>query len=294
MIAPVMPFLTEKVHQNMVRAVRPDAPESVHHGDYPAEHPEWRDQKLADEMSALSRITHLALSARETAKLRVRQPLARISIGPQSAAEAKIFEGAAKFLMENLNVKAVEVLAPGTANPAKTVVRPNFKTLGKKLGPKMKAFADWTAGEGSATVAAKVASGEVRFALDFEGAGMEFSKEDFTVTHVSPEGTHVAADAFNWISLDTRITPELEREGMMRDILRKLQMTRRDVGLEIEDRCAVVYHAGHETLARVMNEWRDTIMEELLCTRLEEGDPGEGAVVVKIGAMEMRVRLQKA
>ncbi|MCC6156735.1 MAG: isoleucine--tRNA ligase [Deltaproteobacteria bacterium] len=292
LVAPIMPFLTEHIYQNLVRAVHPDAPDSIHHLHFPHAMPEWRDAKLADEMGALERITHLMLSAREGAKLRVRQPLASIAVGPQSAAEAESFREHEAFLREQLNVKAIRVAEPGTPSPATITVKPNFKTLGKKLGPKMKAFA--AALETDAELRAKALEQAASFTMEFEGAEFEFEKADFLVEQRSPENTFVAADAFNWVSLDTVITPELEREGLMRDILRNLQMLRKDAGLEIEDRCAVVYHIDGDMLREVVREWGEVIAEELLCTSFTEGDPGDDSKELKIASGRMRVRLAKA
>jgi len=294
MIAPVMPFLTEAVYQNMVRAVTKDAPESVHLCDYPRLRPEWRDDALAEEMGTVARVTHLVLSARETARLRVRQPLAGIGICPQTEKEAQILRDHADFLAKNLNVKKTEILKPGAANPATTAVKPNFKTLGKKLGPKMKPFADWLSGEGGPAVSEKLKGDDEGFSLDFQGETLDLTPDDFLTEMVSPEGTFVAADGFNWISLDTKITPELAREGAMRDVLRKLQITRKDVGLEIEDRCAVVYATEDENLSLVMSEWKKTIMDELLCLDLSEGDPGENPAEIKIADALLLVKLRKA
>ncbi|MCZ7586337.1 MAG: class I tRNA ligase family protein [Deltaproteobacteria bacterium] len=275
LVAPIVPFLAEEVYRNAVRAADENAPASVHHLAYPEAHPEWRNDALAADMGSLSRVTHLVLSAREGAKLRVRQPLAKIVVGPTSKAEKQALEKADAFLRENLNVKAVEVAEPATPSPATRVVKPNFKTLGKKTRPENESVRRVDRGRRRNAVAPKLGGAEETFSLDFDGETMEFTREDFTVEEHSEQGTHVAADGDLWVMLDTTITPELEREGVMRDLLRRLQMMRKDAGLEIEDRCAVVYQTDG-ALAQVVDEWRDTIMEELLCTRLDPGDPRRG------------------
>jgi isoleucyl-tRNA synthetase len=163
--------------------------------------------------------------------------------------------------------------------------------LGKKLGAKMKAFAALL--ETDAELRAKAQS-QQPFAYAVDGEPVEFEKDDFVVELVSPDGLFVAMEGDNWVALDTVITPELEREGLMRDILRNLQMMRKDMGLEIEDRCAVVYATEDATLAQVIEEWGDVMAEELLCVSLMSGDPGDGAKDIKVASGRMRVALSKA
>ncbi len=292
MIAPIIPFITETVHQNLNRAVREDAPASVHHCEYPTARPERRDEKLAIEMSALQKLTHLVLSARESAKMRVRQPLACVTISPENAAAGEAFAKSDGFLKDNFNVKTVEIVDSKSPAPATKIIKPNFKTLGKKLGKMMKPFAAFM--ETNSEVGEKLDAGEQSFSISFEGQEFEFDKEDFIVETSSPEGTHFAADGDLWILLDVALTPELEREGVMRDVLRKLQMTRRDVGLQIEDRCAVVYSTDDEMLKKVMDEWADAIKAELLCTSLLAGDVPDPSATVKAAGAQMLVKLEKA
>ncbi|MBZ0273628.1 isoleucine--tRNA ligase [bacterium] len=292
LIAPVMPFMTEEVFGNIIAGEDKNAPVSVHHLAYPPLRPEWRDDALAQRMELLERATHLVLSARESAKQRVRQPLAKATLGPATEADARALEGAKAFLAENLNVKEIAIAKAGTPSPAQTIVKPNFRTLGKKLGPKMKAFADEVAQNGVA-IAAKLPA-EGTSAYEFDGESIELAREDFVIETTSPEDHHVAEEAGLWIMLDTRLTAELEREGLMRDILRRMQVMRKDEGLEIEDRCKVVYRTDDENAARAMSEFAEAIKEELLCVSLEAGEPGDGATEILAGGAKLAVSLTKA
>ncbi|MCB1154454.1 isoleucine--tRNA ligase, partial [bacterium] len=293
LIAPVMPMLTESIYQNMVRSVREDAPASVHHRSYPSEQPDWVDEKVRAQMGALKKITSLLLAAREGAKQRVRQPLAKATIGPADLREAETLRDYVLFLTDTLNVKEVEITAPGADSPATTTIKPNFRTLGKKLGPKMKAFQAWLSAEGASEVEEKLAKGESPFFVTFEDESFEFESADFTLETHSPEGMHVVQEGPNWVMLDTVVTPELEREGVMRDLLRKLQMLRKEVNLNIEDRCEVVYATDDSGLTQVIEEFLATIKEELLCSSFIAGDPGDGASEIKVGDATISVKLTK-
>jgi len=139
--APVIPFLTEAMYQNTVRNVVDDAPVSVHLTDYPTGDSERVDDALTESMRAVMRITSLALSARDAQKLKVRQPLAKLTVGPADVSEKRAAEQFRDMLAEDLNVKEVVVLEPGTESPLEYEVKPNYRALGPRYGAKMKAIA---------------------------------------------------------------------------------------------------------------------------------------------------------
>lgn len=291
LLAPIMPFTSEEIYQNLVRGADPSAPESVHHCELPTVDATLDDPQLLADMAAIERLTSLALSAREKAKLKVRQPLALLRIAPADENEAR---GATRFvemLKEDLNVKAVEVLPLGTPCPLTVTVKANFKTLGKRLGGKMKATAQAVENE-AARLSGEYARGAEAFALTVEGEALALGREDLLVTTQSPEDQSVAAEGASWLSFDTRISEALKREGLCRELLRRLQVQRKDTGLEIEDRIHVRF-AADEEFAGLFVEFKDVLADELLALSIEP-DPLTEGVEYTLDGHTLRVAIVKA
>lgn len=292
LLAPIMPFTCEEIYQNLVRSHAADAPESVHHTDFPAYDETLIDATLLADMATAERLTSLALAAREAAKIKVRQPLARLRLAPADEAEAR---GALRFramLAEDLNVKEVEVLPVGTPCPLSYTVKANFKTLGKRLGGKMKDAAAYVEHHGDA-LSASYAAGASLFTLKLDDEDVVLGRDDLLVTPVQPEGESIAVDGATWLGFDVVITEALRREGLLRELLRRLQMQRKETGLEIEDRIHLRYATGSDLLAGLMRDGRELLMEELLAVSFDADDNTEGSVHVVDGA-EIRVAIAKA
>jgi len=265
LLAPFIPVVTEEMYQNLVRSHDESAPESIHHCDFPEVVEEWIDQNLSDEMDAIMHINWLALSAREAAHIKVRQPLAEMQIGPGTDVEFKAAENFKQMLMEDLNVKAVTITSLNEKSPRSMVVKPNFRTLGRKLGKKVKTF-QTDLDEQKKFVHDFILSDEAQIEMNVQGDHVTIEKDDLIVEWVNPENLTVAEDKNVWVAFDTRITPDLRLEGMMRDLLRHLQVLRKDVGLEIEDTIALSYFSESKDIITIFKTWNDFLASELLCT----------------------------
>lgn len=269
LIAPLVPFLAEAMYQNLVRGVDADAAESVHHTAYPAPDDTRTDRGLTDEMRAVKRITSLALAAREAKKIKVRQPLALMRVGPRDALEARAAERFRDMLLDDLNVKDVEIVEPGTKSPLSYEVKPNFKTLGARLGGKMKATAAAISANAPSLLAA-FGEGASELVLEVDGEPLVLQRDDLELRASAPADQTVAEDRGGWVAFSTTITKDLELEGLMRDLLRRLQVLRKDTGLEIEDRIHLRWRSDSERLVEVMNRFAPQLRAELLalsCSR---------------------------
>ncbi len=292
LVAPMMPFATEEMYQNLVLSHDADAPESVHHTDYPLVKEEWIDEELSEHMAAIQRIISLALATREKARLKVRQPLQTLIIGPADDNEFAASERFVEMLKEDLNVKGLDIRPVKAECPATFVVKPNFKTLGKRLGPKMKIAAAAIA-EQSAKLAAGLKDGQSILTINLDGDVIPFEKEDLIVEMQAPEGLAVAVDLDTWTAIDTVITEPLRLEGLMRELLRRLQVLRKDVGLEIEDRIVITYATESEDIQSIVADYQDYLKEELLALELKAGEPTDGKTY-KLGDHSVTVSLAKA
>jgi isoleucyl-tRNA synthetase len=232
-LAPVLPFITEVMYQNLVGGVFDEAHESIHHTDWPQTDPSAVDEALVYQMSLARRVASLGLSARSNAGIKVRQPLARV-LAHVSEGQAELSDELVEIVSNELNVKAFEFVE----NPGVLVnyrVLPVNKLLGPKFGadfPKVRAaLLDLD----PAVAAARVESQET-VNLEVDGNPVMLTHEEVLVNTEPAEGLAVAADRLVTVAVDAVLTPELKAEGLAREIVRRVQAQRKDADFNIEDR----------------------------------------------------------
>ncbi len=291
--APMIPFVTEAIWQHLVRAVDPAAPDSVHLAEYPRPDAAASDEAARDEMRAAKRLVSLALSAREAKKLKVRQPLRRLSVCPADDVEAR---AAARFratLLEELNVKEVEILAAGAPSPVRWRAELDRKAVAGRAGRDLKAVAAAVEAEAEA-LGARLRAGGTDFEVQAGGRAFPLGKEDLKLVGASPEGSTVAEEGATWVSFDTTITEELRLEGLMREFLRRLQVLRKDTGLEIEDRIRLRWRSESAEAVRVFTEYAKVLADELLCVGYERDDALAEGAEIDAGGPKALVAIAKA
>ncbi|MBI4665435.1 MAG: isoleucine--tRNA ligase [Nitrospinae bacterium] len=291
--APIIPFMTEKMYQNLLRAVVKDAPVSVHLADYPVSDPSRMDRALADEMEAVIRINSIALSAREAKKIKVRQPLSLLTVGPANPVEARAVARFEETLKESLNVKKIEIAALGAKSPMSYDLKPDFKKLGPRMGKLMNVLAQ-AIGVSKDELIASLKSGAETVTVNIEGGPVELTKEDLILAGVSPESLAVAEDGNTWVAFNAEITEEIRIEGYMREILRKLQVARKNEGLEIENRIMLKWDTASESLEKVFEVHGAYLAEELLAVSVERVKGLQSGAELEAGEHLLRVSIVKA
>ncbi len=288
--APVIPFVTESMYQNLVRRTDESAPVSVHLCAYPEVESSKEDTALSERMNAVVRLVSLGRAVRANVKIGVRQPLPKILIVPRDAAEREAAEQLAEQIREELNVKTVEV--QNDADFLTLTLKPNFKTLGPKVGKKMKQLPAALEQLDARQALKELAAGALK--VELEGETLELTEEDIQVDKQTPEHLAVADDPFTVVALDTTISEELAREGLARDFTRAVQDLRKQVGLEIEDRIRLAVETDDETLRTALKEHRPTIMEDLLAVEMTESlRQGAEAHTLKVRKAQARVAVEK-
>ncbi|MFC1853437.1 isoleucine--tRNA ligase [candidate division CSSED10-310 bacterium] len=293
LLAPFIPFITEEIYQNLVRSHDTAAPESVHLTDFPTVNYDWIDNQLSADMDTIIHLNWLALSAREKAHLKVRQPLAELRIGPSLESDVQAVTRFKVMLQDDLNVKNITIHPLNTPNPCRFVVKPNYKTLGKQLGPRLKALTSFLE-ENSEEIGQKMQQGADSITVTLAGARVPLNASDLKLEMIQPEHLSVAQDKGVWVAFDTRLTEELRLEGMMRDLLRRLQVLRKEVGLEIEDTISLTYTTISDDFRRIMNEWQEFLSAELLCTQISEDDQIKEYKSINLGGHEIHVTIRKS
>ncbi len=273
LLATFTPFVTEVMYQNLVRSVRPDAYESVHHCDWPQTDHSAVDEALLDQMSLARRIASLGLSARGSANIKVRQPLAK-AMAYVGDAKGELTDELVAIVADELNVKALEFVEEEEALVSYRLL-PDNKALGPKFGPKFPKVRAALSQADPVAVVNRVRAG-LPVTLEVDGESVELAPEEVLIQTRPAEGLVVAADKGVTVAVDAVITPELRAEGLAREIVRRVQTMRKDAGFNIEDRITTWYVADGE-LADVMVAWGDYIRAETLTTDLVAGQPPDGA-----------------
>jgi isoleucyl-tRNA synthetase len=271
LMAPFTPFITEKVHQHLVGDVWPDLPDSVHLRDWPAVDGALIDVQLGSQVTLVRRLVELGRSARAESKVRTRQPLARALVHAPGWRELP--RELQDQVIDELNVREV-VSDDGTGDllVVQTVVKPNFRTLGKRFGNRTQAVAAAiAAADPAALAAALAATGAATVGLD--GEQLTLSADELIVAETPSLGWAVASDAGLSVALDLELTPELRSAGIAREVIRFAQETRKTSGLEISDRIEVWWEADSDPLAAALREHAAAIAAEILAVAMTEGRP---------------------
>jgi len=286
LLAPFVPFVTEEIYQNLVRSAYPSAYESVHHTYFPTEDASVVDTDLLTQMSLARQVASLGLSARNSAGIKVRQPLAKVLV--YAGKGVTLSDKLVDIVLDELNVKAVEFVEDPTRLVTYKLL-PDNKLLGPRFGAKFpKVRAALTAAD-PVEVARLVKAG-VPVTIEVDGEQVELAPEEILVETVPLEGLAVAHDKLATVAVDTNITPELEAEGLAREVVRRIQAMRKNADFNIEDRITTYYQTEGD-LEAVFQTWRDYIKAETLTTELNAGEPPESAYVEehKVGGQALKL-----
>jgi len=264
LLAPITPFVTEVMYQNLVRGVDANAPESVHHCDWPQADPAAIDQTLLEQMSLARRIASLGLGARGSANIKVRQPLARTLVHARQS--QGLSDELTAIVVDELNVKSLEFVGEAEALVSYKML-PNLKLLGPKLGKLVPAVRQAIEAADADELAAAVQAGQT-ITLTVDGQEIELVPEEILVQTEPAEGLAVAADKVITVGIDVVISDELAAEGMARELVRRIQNMRKDAGFDISDKITI-YYQTEGALHRVFRDWGDYIKAETLALEIQ-------------------------
>ncbi len=273
-MAPVLPFVTETLYQQLVveQAGAAAVPASVHHCDYPEADPALIDAALEADMAVVRSVVGLGRGLRRTHAVRVRQPLPSLTVVSHDAAVRAAVEAHAELIADELNVKVVATSEDERAH-AHLSVKPNYRRLGPRLGERMKAIAAGIEALDEAAVAGLLGGGMI------EVGGEEIGLDDVVVARTPRAGVVVAA-AERWaVALDTTVTPELAREGLAREVVKAVQAQRRAAGLEVADRITLTWASDDEAVIAAFAEHGGWVAGEVLALEIVRGEPGSGEPV---------------
>ena len=265
-LAPIAPFVTEVMYQNLVRNIDNSAPESIHHCAWPEVDQAAIDQTLLDQMVLTRRIASLGLSGRSSANIKVRQPLARALVHSDGLANDSLPEDLVAIVVDELNVKSLAFVAEAGELVSYKVL-PNLKLLGPKLGKLVPAVRNVLTATNATDLVAKIEAGE-NVTLTVEDQPVELAPEELLIQTEPAEGLAVAADKVTTVGIDVTLTDELAAEGLARELVRRIQNMRKDADFDIADKITIFYQA-EGTIHHVFEQWGDYIKAETLALSIE-------------------------
>ncbi len=290
LIAPFAPFVAEELFLNL----RTDRmPESVHLTDYPELDEvmrSHRDEKLEERMRVAQQVVSLARALRNETKIKVRQPLPRVVVASQSKSVREAVLDMAPIIQDEINVKSVEVREKIEDLIVKRA-RPNFKTLGPRLGKLMKKVAEIVQNLEPEEIERMENDGQLT--LEVDGHTVHLFKEDVEIVEEKKGDLEVLRDGQLVVGLDTRITPELQMEGLAREFVNRIQNLRKEANFAVTDRIQIFFQGTNE-LAQAVKALNDYIKTETLAVDIvPELQKGEIEKEMTINKIPFRVALKK-
>jgi isoleucyl-tRNA synthetase len=269
LLAPFTPFVSEVIYQNLVCRANPQAYRSVHHTAWPQPVTEELPESLLGEMASAQQISSLGLSARNTAGLKVRQPLGRAMayLTSRHTLSPELVE----IVKDELNIKSFEIVQDASRLVTYRIL-PENKLLGPRFGSRFPALRAALAALDPVKTASAIQAGE-SVTLLVEGQEELLSPQELLVQTQPAEGLAVAADRFATVAVDTAITPELRAEGLARELVRRIQDLRKKAGFNIEDRISVFYVTQDAEINALMPVWAAYIRAETLALQLSAEMP---------------------
>ena len=263
--APMIPFMTEDIYQNLVRSVDKDAPESIHLCDFPTVNEAWIDKDLEADMKELLEIVVLGRACRNTVNIKNRQPIGTMYV----KAEKKMSEFYTDIIADELNVKEVK-FADDVESFISYSFKPQLRTVGPKYGKLLGGIRQaLTDINGTAAMNELRTNGVLK--LDINGNDVELTEEDLLIETAQTEGYVSESDGETSVVLDTNLTPELIEEGFVREIISKIQTMRKEAGFEVMDKI-VVYAHGNDKIQDIMKAHEDEIKSEVLADEMVLGE----------------------
>ncbi|NLI39822.1 MAG: isoleucine--tRNA ligase [Caldisericales bacterium] len=261
LLAPFTPYFAERLYQTLVVPYDKTAPISVHLCDLQKSDPSKIDKELERRMEFVRDAVSVGLKARKSIKIRVRQPLSKITIRATEPYQIEAINEFSELILDELNIKKVET-CNSMNSYCQIKIKPNLKTLGKRFGAKLTSVKEKVESEDGHAIISKLES-DGKILLNIDGANEELSRDDLLIERNSQEGTFVDSDGQIEVMLTTTLTPELEKEGLAREVIHAIQGMRKEAGLAIDDKIKIVV-TGSNVACEAVHFLKDYVSKETL------------------------------
>ena len=265
--APMIPFITEEIYQNIVRKVDTNAPESIHLCRYPEADEAQIDKNLEDSMDEVLDIVVLGRAARNEANIKSRQPIGQMIVKSEHPIE-KYF---ADIVTDELNVKKI-TFTGDVRQFTNYIIKPQLRTVGPKYGKQLGGIRKYLSSvDGNEAVDTLTKDGALKF--DVNGTEVVLTQEDLLIEPTRVEGYVSQSDSKLTVVLDTNLTPELIEEGFVRELISKIQTMRKEAGFEVMDHIRV-YCEGNDRIADILGRYGNQISGSVLANDIVIGRAG--------------------
>ncbi|MBC8491141.1 MAG: class I tRNA ligase family protein [Candidatus Marinimicrobia bacterium] len=289
-IAPVIPFLTDAIYQNLVRGLEPDAPISVHLTSYPICDDKFIDETLLQKIDSVIKIVGMGRAARNKANLKVRQPLQKVFVKLPADIESAAMSDLQDQILEELNIKEIEFIQNDN-DLAGYVVKPNFAKLGVKYGKSVGEIRTALASVSASDIARKIEKGGT-VELQLTDNKVFLESEDLLIERRDAEGLAVVFEGDYTVAIDTTLTGELKNEGYVRDLVRHVQTMRKEADFKVEDR--IVTTGSTASISNALKKHLEYFKKETLSVKVEfELKPGEIEKELIIDGHKVRVSISR-
>ncbi len=262
--APMIPFMTEDIYQNLVMNVDKNAPKSIHLCDFPVCDEKMVDAELEADMDAVLKIVVLGRAARNSANIKNRQPIGNMYV----KAEKELSDFYKEIIADELNVKAV-TFKDDVSEFSSYSFKPQLKTVGPKYGKQLNGIREYLSNvNGSEAMKTLKAEGALKFEVD--GTEISLAEEDLLIELAKSDSYVTEADAAVTVVLDINLTEELLEEGFVREIISKVQTMRKEAGFEVMDKITISV-ANNDKVAEIMKRNEEAIFSDVLATAIEYG-----------------------
>ena len=290
-LAPVLPFITEEIYQNLVRNMDEAAPESVHLCDYPVADESKIDIDLMNKVDSLRRIVELGRSARNKGNLKIRQPLAKLSFTVKDDAIADFIFNQQNIVLDELNVKSL-CRAESESELIKYIIKPNLPVLGQKFGKELPAIQNYLNDADGHEILAEIRSKKC-YSINLNDDTIIISRDDLLIETESADGFTASGDDHVTVGLTTKLTDELLKEGIVRDVIRQVQTMRKNANFAVEDRIKI-YGNLKGPVGEAIKSFEDFFKNEVLAVELvEEENAGEYNGSFQIGDQKVQFGLER-
>lgn len=291
LMAPLTPFITERVWQDLVVPVSPGVPESVHLASWPEADLSAIDPELSKQMVLVRRLVELGRATRAESGVKTRQPLSRALIA--ATGFGSLDRELHAQITEELNVSALASLSEVGGSLVDTTAKANFRALGKRFGKRVQDVAKAVAGADAAALSLALREGTA--SVEVDGETITLAPDEVIITETPREGWSVASDSGATVALDLEITEELRQAGLARDAIRLIQEARKNSGLDVADRIALRWTATDPAVIAALSEHTPLISDEVLATDFAQGEADDtyGTPFTDEG-LSLTFRLRKA
>ena len=284
--APMIPFMTEDIYQNLVRSIDADAIESIHLCDFPEADDKFIDKELEESMEEVVDIVVLGRACRNTSGLKSRQPLNAIYV----KAKSELKEFYKDIIKTELNIKNVEFV-DDVSGFASYSFKPQLKTLGRRFGKDINTVREILANiDGSKAMAELTANGTLT--IEVNGVAEALTEEDLLIETVKSDDYVTDADGTLTVVLETKLTDELIEEGYVRELVSKLQNMRKDSGFEVMDHITV-YVSGNDKIAEIFNRNGEYIKTQVLADEIVIGNDCDASKEMNINGETVNIGVLK-